>query len=270
MCPVENLVSRPFYGEYAWAYDLLVARPVSRECAFIGELLSQRGVGTRAKILDAGCATGRYAIGLAHKGYIVTGLDMSAPLIAEARKQASNLSLPVSFAIGDILALSSASLYDGILCRGVLNDLCHEQSRAGVFCAFARVLRPGGVPIFDVREWHATARRKSREPVLEKSVDTARGKLIFRSVTQLDHQRQQLLVAERHTLQKDGAETVSSYDFTMRCWTQEELHHHLTDAGFHTIMYLGDYDAMVPPGTSDRLVGVASLRDEWPQMTTPP
>jgi hypothetical protein len=27
--------SRPFYGEYAWAFDLLIDRPVGKECAAI-------------------------------------------------------------------------------------------------------------------------------------------------------------------------------------------------------------------------------------------
>src|SRR5215831_4866280 len=79
---MENPRCRPFYGEHAWAYDLLVARPVCRECACIAALLSQRDIGAGARILDAGCGTGRYTMGLARRGYLVTGLDRSAPLIA--------------------------------------------------------------------------------------------------------------------------------------------------------------------------------------------
>lgn len=253
-----NPMCRPFYGEYAWAYDLLVARPVCRECACIAALLSQRDIGAGARILDAGCGTGRYTMGPARRGYLVTGLDRSAPLIAEAQKRVGPTDLPVAFAVGEILALPSAPPFDGILCRGVLNDLLDEHSRQEVFFSFARTLRPGGMLILDVREWYATAHRKAREPVSEKSVDTARGRLTFRSVTQLDHHNQQLLVAERHTLQRDDVETVAVYDFRMRCWTQEELHGHLTRAGFSSIVYLGDYDNAVPLGASDRMVSVAS------------
>jgi 2-polyprenyl-3-methyl-5-hydroxy-6-metoxy-1,4-benzoquinol methylase len=256
---MENPESRPFYGEYAWAYDLIIVRPAPRRCAFVAELLVQRGVTSGARILDAGCGTGRYTLELARSGYIVTGLDVSPQLIEEAQRRASHMSLPVSFAVGDILSLPAAPLYDGILCRGVLNDLVEERSRHEVFFAFARALRPGGVLVFDVREWHATASRKIREPIFETSVDTARGQLIFRSVTQLDHSQRRLLAAEQHTLKKDGEEVSAAYDFVMRCWTQEELHHHLTQAGFHAIIYFGDYDWTVPPGATDRLVSVASL-----------
>jgi SAM-dependent methyltransferase len=256
---MDNVTFRPFYGEYAWAYDLIIGRPVSRQCAFVAERFVQRGVFPGARILDAGCGTGRYSIELARRGYVVAGLDASPQLIDEAQRRASPTTLPMSFAVGDILALPGAPLYNGILCRGVLNDLLEERNRQEVFSSFARALRPAGVLMFDVREWHETVRRKQREAVFEISVDTARGQLTFRSMTQLDHQQRQLLVAEQHTLKQGDVETSSAYDFIMRCWTQEELHHHLTQAGFRAIEYFGDYDLTVAPGSTDRLVSVASL-----------
>jgi 2-polyprenyl-3-methyl-5-hydroxy-6-metoxy-1,4-benzoquinol methylase len=251
--------ARPFYSEYAWAYDLIIGRPVSRECACVTKFLVQRGVTAGARMLDAGCGTGRYSLELARRGYIVTGLDASTQLIAAARRRAGDTSLPVSFAVGDILALPAAPSYDGILCRGVLNDLLDERSRQEVFFAFARALRPAGALILDVREWHQTVRRKKREPVFETYIDTAHGQLTFRSVTQLDHHWRQLLVAEHHTLRGNDVETSAAYDFIMRCWTQEELHHHLVQAGFQAIAYFGGYDRTITAGLTDRLVCVASL-----------
>src|SRR5687768_12728747 len=53
--------SRPFYGEYAWAFDLLIDRPVGQDCAAITAWFSERGVLPGAALLDAGCGTGRYA-----------------------------------------------------------------------------------------------------------------------------------------------------------------------------------------------------------------
>jgi hypothetical protein len=55
---------RPFYAEYAWAYDLLIDRPVRKECAVIAGWLIDRGIPPGAEVLDAGCGTGRYAIEL--------------------------------------------------------------------------------------------------------------------------------------------------------------------------------------------------------------
>jgi 2-polyprenyl-3-methyl-5-hydroxy-6-metoxy-1,4-benzoquinol methylase len=63
--------SRPFYGEYAWAFDLLIDRPVGQECGGIAAWFSERGVQPGATVLDAGCGTGRYAAELARRGYAV-------------------------------------------------------------------------------------------------------------------------------------------------------------------------------------------------------
>jgi hypothetical protein len=113
--------------------------------------------------------------------------------------------------------------------------------------------------MLDVREWNGTALRKTKDPVFKRRVETDRGRLSFRSVTQLDHATRQLLVAERHCIEKNREKVVAECDFVMRCWTQEELHTHLTDAGFGSIVCFGDYDQDTATGSTDRLVAVASL-----------
>lgn len=250
--------SRPFYDEYAWAYDLILARVASDQCGHIAELLSQRGVLSGARILDAGCGTGGHAIELARLGFAVTGLDLSSSLLAEARGRTAGAALTISLLRGDILRLPFAQAFDAILCRGVLNDLIDDESRARVFASFAGALRRGGVLIFDVREWRETVKRKEREPVFEKSIETPRGRLTFRGETRLDTDGHKLLVTERHVLKKDGREAVSAYDFVMRCWTEDELQHYLTAAAFHNISLTGDYAGRIPAGASDRLVCVAT------------
>jgi SAM-dependent methyltransferase len=254
---IENM-ARPFYGEYAWAYDLIIKQPVSAQCDFIVEMLSGRGIAHGASILDAGCGVGSHALELGGRGYVVRGIDLSTQLIAEAQRRARGVQLPFSFSVGDILELPATYAFDGILCRGVLNDFLDEQSRQQVFLSFARALRPRGVLILDVRDWEATVDRKRLEPVFEKSAETPRGHLTFRSVTRLEHETRRLLVMEQHTLRQQDAEKISVYNFSMQCWTQSELQDHLTQAGFAAIRYFGAYDSHVPAGASDRLVCVAS------------
>ena len=248
--------SRPFYGEYAWAFDLLIDRPVQRECRTIAAWLAARGVLSGMTLLDAGCGTGRYAIELSRHGYGVHGIDRSPELIAEALRSAAGVDSPASFAIGDILS-APASRYDAILCRGVLNDFLGEPTRASVFAAFSRALRPGGVLVLDVREWTGTAARKLREPIFSKTVATERGTLTFTSVTELNAAERQLLVSERHTLNDDGHERSSDYHFVMQCWTRDELDSYLTRSGFLAPSCFGAYDIDVAAGTTDRLVAVA-------------
>lgn len=90
---------RPFYAEYAWAFDLLIDRPVEKECAVIAAWLVGRGILPGAEILDAGCGTGRYSRELARRGYIVHGVDLSPELIEIAKGTVEDRTGGVSFAV---------------------------------------------------------------------------------------------------------------------------------------------------------------------------
>lgn len=257
---MRRVANRPFYGEYAWAYDLLAGRPVERLCDGIEELLNGRGIHQGARILDAGCGAGTFALELARRGYRLCGLDLSAEMLAVARERVQAAAASLALVRGDILALPfRRQTFDAVLCRGVLNDLLDDASRAAALDASAQVLRPGGALVMDVREWDASVRRKTRDPILEKTVSTPRGTLTFRSVTRLDHQTRRLHISERHTLQTSGIENVSDYDFVMRCWTLEELGSRLTAAGFEAVEFFGGYELGADIGETDRVVCVATF-----------
>jgi SAM-dependent methyltransferase len=247
---------RPFYGTYAWAYDFIIDPPNPDVCDGIAKRYSERGVFPDARILDAGCGSGAYAVELARRGYRVSGIDISPELIAIACTKAIDVE-KVEFEVGNFLALSGTATCDGLLCRGVLNDLVTESERMQAFPTFARLLRPKGVLLFDVREWDAMVAQTTKNPAFEKSVATDRGTLSFRSETQLDYQNRQLLVSERHVLTCDGKREVADYYFIMRCWTKEEINSHLDAAGFTSVVYLGSYALRESPRT-DRLFVAAT------------
>src|SRR5262245_57447788 len=98
---------RPFYTDYAWAFDLIIDRPVRKECGAIADWLVDRGVLPGAEILDAGCGTGRYAIELGRRGYVVHGVDMSPELVDVARRGLGDSIRGVSFDVGDIADLAA-------------------------------------------------------------------------------------------------------------------------------------------------------------------
>ena len=250
--------SRPYYGEYAWAYDLLTPRPIAQECDNISQWLAEFGIHAGASLLDAGCGTGRYARRLAEAGFRVTGIDPSLAMLAEARKHCGGAEHEVTLHADSILAHSPLLPYDAVLCRGVLNDLTDTLDRGAAFSAFAQMLRPGGVLILDVREWTATLTKYTNTPIVEKRVITDRGALSFRCTAQLDPSQHLLCLAERHTLTATSQETVSDFNFVMRCWTKGELTTFLFDAGFVLKEYFGAFDATVAVGSTDRLVAVAT------------
>ena len=252
-------MARPFYTVYAWAYDLLIPGPVADRVAFIQAQLARRQVLQSARVLDAGCGTGSYSIALAERGYTVTGLDSSADLIAEAKRKAEKRGVRIEFVLGDILKPPAGLTVDAIFCRGVLNDLTEERSRRRVFFSFASAMHQAGVLILDVREWNTTVARKTENPVYERTVQTERGKLTFRSVTELQPETRSLVISETHVLESPDGRQVTPFGFVMKCWTQEELVDYLAAAGFDSAEYFGDYDSEQAVGVTDRLIVVATL-----------
>ena len=257
---METVMTRPLYGKFAWAYDLIIVGAISRQCDFIEEMLVQHAILSGSKILDAGCGTGNYSIELARRGYAVTGLDVSKELVSVARRKSQDSPSLLTFEVSDILKLSPAPRFDAVLCRGVLNDVIDDESRREIFFSFAGSLYRGGVLLLDVREWNSTRLRKMKESLFEKSLETYRGKLNFRSVTRFNDKTRQLIISERFTIEKGDVKSSCKNDFVMRCWTKEELHSNLLEAGFRSIMYFGDYVHDISVGSTDRIVAVASLK----------
>ena len=95
-----------------------------------------------ARVLDAGCGTGQYAIAFAERGYRVTAVDLAPEMIERARKRAEAHGVEVEWRVGDIGRLSDPlAVYDAIHARGVLHLV---PDVPGTLREFRRVLVPGG------------------------------------------------------------------------------------------------------------------------------
>ncbi|MEI6172393.1 MAG: methyltransferase domain-containing protein [Bacteroidota bacterium] len=87
------------------------------ECDFIEtELKSDKSL----KILDVGCGTGRHAIELSKRGYMVTGIDLSETQLLRAREKAKRNNLNINFIKQDARNLSFTNEFDIaiMLCEG--------------------------------------------------------------------------------------------------------------------------------------------------------
>ncbi len=69
-----------------------------------------------AEILDMGCGTGRHTIELAKRGYLVTGVDISRGMLAEADKAAREAGVEVEWIQGDATRFVAPRLYDAAIC----------------------------------------------------------------------------------------------------------------------------------------------------------
>lgn len=102
-------------------------------------------IGYRAKVLDLGCGYGFVANHLARKGHDLDGVDSDVHAIAAASLWDSTQS--VRYHVGDIHNLPFASnSFDVIL---ALDVLPHTERYADIFEEARRVLKPGGILIFN-------------------------------------------------------------------------------------------------------------------------
>lgn len=221
---------RPFYDRHADAYDLLITDPVAPWVTAVDDELRAVGL-DEALLVDAGCGTGRHAAALIDRGHDLVLLDASAALLKIARTRCPAAPALVS----DLCSPALRGPVDGVLARGVLNDLVTDRERALAIGAFARLTRAGGVLLLDVRE--ATT-SQARATGVWRTIDAhltegCRLRFASRSTWSNGH----ILVDERYELaQVDGEMLdVSEYRFEMRPGSRGEMRRLLTDAGYERI-----------------------------------
>jgi 2-polyprenyl-6-hydroxyphenyl methylase/3-demethylubiquinone-9 3-methyltransferase len=107
-------------------------------------------------VLDLGCAGGFMAEAMAGRGATVTGIDPAAEAVAAARRHAATegLSIRYDVGVGEALPYADAS-FDAVVCVDVLE---HVADLAKVLSEVARVLRPGGLFLFDTINRNPVAR----------------------------------------------------------------------------------------------------------------
>lgn len=107
-------------------------------------------------VLDLGCAGGFMAEAMARRGANVTGIDPAADAIDAARRHSRDSGLRVDYDVGVGEALPyEATAFDAIVCVDVLE---HVADLGMVLAQVARVLRPGGLFLFDTINRNALAR----------------------------------------------------------------------------------------------------------------
>lgn len=203
-----------FDEDYLTIYRPMFSEEVTtRETEFIESALAlQAGV----KLLDLACGFGRHAIGMAKRGYDVTGLDFNAHYLEIAEADAKAAGVKVSWEQGDMRTLPYEAEFDAVYSYftsfGYFSDDENEQVIEGV----ARALKPGGRFLLDVmnRDWivrHHTHRVWNQRE---------NGTLLMEE-TSFDLRRSRVIARQIHMAEDGGTRLEKSYD--LRAYTCAEL-----------------------------------------------
>ncbi|HEX4809354.1 MAG TPA: class I SAM-dependent methyltransferase [Bryobacteraceae bacterium] len=208
-----------------WADWYLPAARPALETLFFSE------VSAGASVLDVCCGSGHVTGELVQRGYRVTGVDVSAELIARAQSE-----LPaVDFRVMDVRHLQLERSYDAAL--STFDSLNHILSLIGlrqVFAGVYQALAPGGLFVFDMnleqayladlRQWAVSASDESVS-LVRGAYDTAT-KIASTELIWFKRQTGSHLWERRRSVVEE------------RCYKEQDIIGALAETGFISIMAL--------------------------------
>jgi SAM-dependent methyltransferase len=152
-------VTGVFNDSYAATYDTVYAeKNYAAECEAMGKLIARFGRGESRKMLDIGCGTGKHAVIFAGRGFDVTGVDQSEPMVAHARERARQQGLGSNpqFLSGDMRSFVGAQPFDvAVMNFNVIGYMTSNDDALNALAAARKNLRPGALFIADF--WYGPA-----------------------------------------------------------------------------------------------------------------
>ena len=239
----------PYYDElmHNVPYDFWVR--------YVQELMDRYRLRVKS-VLDLACGTGNVAMRLAQMGYDVWGVDISAPMIAEAKRKAQEAGLDVHYEVQDAAQLQLPTQFDLVL--SLFDSLNYILSPENLQEAFRRVyahLRSGGAFIFDVNTEYAL-----REGLFDQDNLGSRRRLLYRWKSRYDEETRTCTVEMEFCLRNEAGEVVQHFVevHRQRAYGLDELHTMLRNAGFDYARAFHAYTLRPPNATTDRAFFVAT------------
>ncbi len=158
-----------FFDGHAPGYlDNVFTKNTEFEVEFI---IREMGLKAGDRLLDVGCGTGRHSIPLSLAGMQVTGLDLSAGMLEQARKYAEKQNTSVNLIQADATNFSFSEPFDYVqcLCEGSIGLLGDEEDAGerdlAVLSNISQSLKPGGKLLMTVLNGLKKIREHNKEDI---------------------------------------------------------------------------------------------------------
>jgi SAM-dependent methyltransferase len=242
------------FQKYATFYDIYYReKDYAAESAYVLELFRRHATRPVRSILDLGCGTGSHGLNWASAGLSVTGMDLSEPMLEQARRKATGQGLRTEFIQGDIRTLDLRRTFDAVTSMfAVLGYLTANEDLERAFQTARRHLDPGGLFVFDA--WNGPAVLTQAPQNREKTFPGSEpGQTITRLVRpELDafrHIVRTHITIRRHA---DG-NLLDEFEEShlVRFFFPQEISYYLTKAGFELVSYTPFLATEGMPGVQD-------------------
>ena len=237
-----------FDDDYLKIYEPMLTEERTRlELDFIEQELS---LAPGSGVLDLACGIGRHAVGMAGRGYRMTGFDFNARYLEIGAGSAERAGVRVAWKQGDMRSLGFERAFDAVYSYftpfGYYSDAENEQVIENV----ARALVPGGRFLIDVsnRDYLLT------HPLLRTWTQRDDGALLMEEST-LDLVSSR--VTSRQILIEPGGASRVTKEFDLRAYTCAELSALFRHHGLAVLLARGGPDGSEYSTESRRLVLVA-------------
>ncbi len=234
----------PFYDE------LMDGVPYRMWVGYYLLLLSHLGTHPK-RILDVCCGTGTLTELLLEEGFQPEGFDLSEGMVAEARRKAESLGLPLRYECFDAAEFDMGRTYEGAF--SFFDSLNYITDPDRLQMALKRVaahLEPGGSFIFDLNTAYAFEARLFDQQRLNPKA-SVRYKWVG------DWNPETRLIQVDMTFWKGDAEFHEVH--VQRAYADEEIRGMLAIAGFARVRRFHSYSLNPPRFKSDRVHYVAVM-----------
>ncbi len=167
------------YREIDWYdvpryYDLIFSEGTEEEADFLEAMHRLYGRSSGKRMLEPGCGSGRLVAEMARRGYTVTGLDLSEPMLDFARTRLERDKLSAVLRRGDMAKFRIRGKCDIAHCLvSTFKYLLDEESARSHLESVRDALREGGIYIlgFHLSDYDSRSRVRERWTANQDGLD---------------------------------------------------------------------------------------------------
>lgn len=240
-------------------YDLEQGPPSQARIEFWRRMAAQFG----GPVLELCCGTGLVAIPVAAMGLSVTGVDLAAPMLAQARAKSERENVDVHWVHANALELALPRRFGFVILTGnAFQAFLTTADQRGLLATVHRHLAPEGVFGFETRNPAGHELRDEPEGPPEMDyADVAGRRVIVTSSQRWDAAAQVIhWTTYRRWTDVDGTPRRRTSRIACRFTSPDEIEGLLGAAGFEIVAQYGHWDFAPFRARGERLITLARRR----------